>query len=85
MLVYRAMYKNVNGGVHAEVLDFPGAITFGKDLDDARSMLAAALVDMAETHQLGPRAAPAPRSHAQRSGVGFGGADIPAAQRDISS
>lgn len=50
MLTYRAMYKNVNGGVHAEVLDFPGVITFGRDLDEARSRLASALVDMAETN-----------------------------------
>ena len=49
MLTYKAMYKYVNGGVHAEVLDFPGAITLGRDLDDAREQLAGALVDMAET------------------------------------
>src|SRR5258708_25623080 len=52
MLTYKAMYKFVDGGVHAEVLDFPGVITFGKDLDDARHMLASALVDMAETNLL---------------------------------
>ena len=27
MLTYKAMYKFVEGGVHAEVLDFPGVIT----------------------------------------------------------
>ncbi|HEY8751114.1 MAG TPA: hypothetical protein VIM11_24235 [Tepidisphaeraceae bacterium] len=52
MLTYKAMYKNVQGGVHAEVLDFPGAITFGRDLDDTRQRLASALVDMAETNLL---------------------------------
>jgi len=52
MLTYRAMYKFVEGGVHAEVLDFPGAISCGRDLDDARRMLASALVDMAETNLL---------------------------------
>jgi predicted RNase H-like HicB family nuclease len=46
------MYKFLDGAVHAEVLDFPGAITFGRDLDDARRMLASALVDMAETNLL---------------------------------
>lgn len=50
MLTYKAMYKNVDGGVHAEVLDFPGTISFGQNLDDARIRLAAALVDMAETN-----------------------------------
>jgi predicted RNase H-like HicB family nuclease len=50
MLCYKAMYKFLDEGVHAEVLDFPGAISFGKDLDDARRMLQSALVDMAETN-----------------------------------
>jgi predicted RNase H-like HicB family nuclease len=50
MLNYKAMYKFLDEGVHAEVLDFSGAISFGKDLDDARRMLQSALVDMAETN-----------------------------------
>jgi predicted RNase H-like HicB family nuclease len=50
MMTYKAMYKFLDEGVHAEVLDFPGAISFGKDLDDARRMLSSALVDMAETN-----------------------------------
>ena len=50
MLTYKAMYKFVDGGVHAEVLDFPGAISVGHDLDDARRMLQSALVEMAETN-----------------------------------
>lgn len=49
MLTYKAMFKHLAEGVHAEVIDFPGAISFGQDLDDARRMLASALVDMAET------------------------------------
>ena len=49
MLTYKAMFKQLPDGVHAEVIDFPGAISFGRDLDDARRMLASALVDMAET------------------------------------
>jgi hypothetical protein len=32
MLTYKAMYKFLSEGVHGEVLDFPGAITFGEDL-----------------------------------------------------
>ena len=49
MLTYKAMYKFVGSEVHAEVLDFPGVITSGRDIDDARTSLAGALVDMAET------------------------------------
>ncbi len=52
MLTYKAMYKYLDEGVHAEVLDFPGVITFGKDLEEARRMLSSALVDMAETNTL---------------------------------
>ena len=61
MLTYRAMYKFVDGGVHAEVLDFPGAISCGTDLDDARRMLASALVDMAETHLMRGEPLPLPK------------------------
>lgn len=50
MLTYKAMYKFTDGGVHGEVLDFPGAITCGKDLAETRRLLAGALVDMAETY-----------------------------------
>ena len=60
MLTYKAMYKFVDGGVHAEVLDFPGAISFGLDLDAARRMLASALVDMAETNLLRGEPLPMP-------------------------
>ncbi len=52
MLTYKAMYKYLDEGVHAEVLDFPGVISFGDDLSEARRMLASALVDMAETNLL---------------------------------
>jgi predicted RNase H-like HicB family nuclease len=52
MLTYKAMYQFIDERVHAEVLDFPGAISFGKDLNEARRMLAGALVDMAETNLL---------------------------------
>ena len=49
MVRYKAGYKFVDGGVHAQVLDFPAAITCGQDLDEARRMLASALIDVAET------------------------------------
>ena len=48
MLVYKAMYRYLDDGVHAEVLDFPGVISCGQDLEQARRLLASALVDMAE-------------------------------------
>ncbi len=46
MLTYKAMFKYLNEGVHAEVLDFPGVITCGRDLEEARQLLASALVDI---------------------------------------
>ena len=49
MLTYKAMYKYLPNGVHGEVLDFPGVITSGRNLDDARRLLSGALVDMADT------------------------------------
>lgn len=52
MLTYKAMYKFLDQGVHAEVLDFPGVITCGANLEEARRLLASALVDMAETNLL---------------------------------
>jgi hypothetical protein len=48
MIRYKAGYKHVATGVHAQVLDFPAAITWATDLDGARRMLAVALVDVAE-------------------------------------
>ena len=49
MLIYKAMYKFMDGSVHAEVLDFPGVITCAENLPEAKRLLASALVDMAET------------------------------------
>ena len=49
MLVYKAMYRFLDVGVHAEVLDSPGVITWGTDLEKTRQSLTSALVDMAET------------------------------------
>ena len=47
MLTYKAAYQFVDGGVHAHVLDFPGAITCGENINVARRLLASALVDLA--------------------------------------
>jgi predicted RNase H-like HicB family nuclease len=49
MLQYKAGYKFVDGGVHAQVLDLPAAITCGSDLAEARRLLGVALIDVAET------------------------------------
>ena len=49
MLTYKAMFKFDEGGVFARVLDFPGAITSGADLAEARMMVAFELSDMAES------------------------------------
>lgn len=60
MITYRAMYKFVDGGVHAEVLDFPGVISCADDLSEARRMLGSALVDMAEAAVIEGEALPQP-------------------------
>ena len=60
MLTYKAMYKYLDEGVHGEVLDFPGVITCGTDLAEARRLLASALVDMAETNLLRGEPLPQP-------------------------
>lgn len=60
MLTYKAMYKYLDEGVHAEVLDFPGVITVGQTLEEARRLLASALVDMAETAWLHGESLPQP-------------------------
>lgn len=60
MLTYKAMYKFLERGVHAEVLDFPGTMTSGDNLHEARQLLASALVDMAETALLRGESLPQP-------------------------
>ena len=49
MLQYKAGFKFVDGGVHAQVVDFPAVITCAADLTEARQLLTAALLDVAET------------------------------------
>ena len=60
MLTYKAMYKFLNEGVHGEVLDFPGTITFAENLEKARRSLANALVEMAETNLINGEPLPLP-------------------------
>jgi len=48
MLQYKAGFKYVEGGVHAQVVDFPAVITCGADLTEARRLLTSALLDVAE-------------------------------------
>jgi predicted RNase H-like HicB family nuclease len=60
MLTYKAMYKFLGDGVHGEVLDFPGVITCAQNLEEARRMLASALVDMSETSLLRGEQLPKP-------------------------
>ena len=60
MLTYKALYKFLDHGIHAEVLDFPGTITCGATLEEARRLLASALADMAETNLLRGEPLPQP-------------------------
>ena len=60
MLTYKALYKFLDHAVHAEVLDFPGTITCGVNLEEARRLLASALADMAETSLLRGEPLPQP-------------------------
>ena len=60
MLTYKALHKFLDHGVHAEVLDFPGTITCGVNLEEARRLLASALADMAETSLLRGEPLPQP-------------------------
>ena len=60
MLQYKAGFKYVEGGVHAQVLDFPAAITCAGDLSEARRLLGIALVDVAEAAVESGQALPVP-------------------------
>ncbi len=62
MLTYKAAYQFLDEGVHAHVLDFPGAITCGPDLTETRRLLASALLDLANYSIERGEALPAPDS-----------------------
>jgi predicted RNase H-like HicB family nuclease len=65
MLVYKSAYRWEDGICLGEVLDFPGTVSFGHTLDEARQNLAGALRDMAETNLV--RGEPLPIPNASRS------------------
>jgi predicted RNase H-like HicB family nuclease len=64
MLSYKAGFKFVPGGVHAQVVDFPDVITCADDLTEARRLLTAALLDVAEARLEIGQALPAPNPQA---------------------
>ncbi len=62
MLTYKSAYKLCEGIYLGEVLDFPGTVTFGHSLDEARRNLSGALSDMAEANLLDGLPLPLPDS-----------------------
>jgi predicted RNase H-like HicB family nuclease len=49
MINYTAQYKFLDGGtVHGEVMYFPGAITYGDSLEEARRLIHSALIDLTQ-------------------------------------
>ena len=60
MITYKSAFKWEDGICLAEVLDFPGTVSFGYTLDEARANLAGALRDMAETNLLRGEPLPLP-------------------------
>jgi hypothetical protein len=68
-------FQICHSGVHAQVLDFPAAITCASDLDEARRLLGVALVDVAEAAVESGQALPVPH-RGVRPGDGHRGADL---------
>ena len=67
MLRYHVAYflpKGEDRMVVAEVLDFPGVVSQGFDLTDARGMIASALEDIAQTYMEEGKAFPRPNPDA---------------------
>ncbi len=60
MLIYKAAYTRADDVFLGEVLDFPGTVSFGYTLEEARKNLAGALLDMAETNLLAGEPLPLP-------------------------
>ena len=60
MLTYKVAYKQAERVILGEVLDFPGTVSFGATMEEARKNLAGALFDMAETNLLGGEPLPLP-------------------------
>lgn len=68
MLRYHVAYHLPRGDDHmviAEVLDFPGVVSQGFDLADARLMIASALQDVAQMYLEEGRPLPTPQADAQ--------------------
>ena len=66
MLEYHAAFFPIEDGWYlAEVLDFPGVITQGKNLDDARHMIRDALKLMAECYLEDGKPLPRPNPRAR--------------------
>ena len=66
MLTYQVAYRLPKGNermVVAEVLDFPGVLSQGFDLADARQMIASALEDVAQLYLEQGRALPVPNAN----------------------
>ena len=60
MFQYKAGYKYTPQGIHAQVVDFPAAISSGADLAEARRLLPMALLDVAEALLESGQPLPAP-------------------------
>ncbi len=71
MLIYKASYKYLDEGIHGEVVDFPGVITFGRNIKETRHLLSGALVDMAETNILIGELLPQPNADAKNPDADF--------------
>jgi len=62
MITYTASYTFEGEICLGEVLDFPGTVSFGKTLEEARANLSSALLDMAEASLLLSEPLPTPIS-----------------------
>ena len=71
MLQYKAGYRFVDGGVHAQVVDFPAVITCATDLTEARRLLTSALLDVAQTRLELGQSLPTPNPHATDPAMDF--------------
>src|SRR5215470_5730637 len=81
MLVYKSAYRWEDSVCLGEVLDFPGTVSFGHTLDEARKNLAGALLDMGETNLLRGEPLPLPDPDRSDPRGRSGGADILAAAK----
>ena len=70
-MTYKAGYKFVDGGVHAQVIDFPAAITCAADLTEARRLLTGALLDVAEARLELGQSLPTPNPEATDPDMDF--------------